>query len=181
MPIQYLAFAGTDWLYNGRSMKKAELLTTCFGLGKLPFCPGTWGSLPPVVMYQVLGYLYPAGIVSLMVFFIIAGSWVCVRYAPAVVAATGKKDPGLIVADEVAGQAITMLVIALLSPDNICNTTVLGFALFRLFDILKPWPCKRLEKLPSGVGILADDLMAGVYGGILAFFAIRHLAPQYCG
>ena len=162
-------------------MKKAELLTTCFGLGKLPFCPGTWGSLPPVVMYQVLGYLYPAGIVPLMVFFIIAGSWVCVRYAPAVVAATGKKDPGLIVADEVAGQAITMLVIALLSPDNICNTTVLGFALFRLFDILKPWPCKRLEKLPSGVGILADDLMAGVYGGILAFFAIRHLAPQYCG
>ena len=123
-------------MYNGRSMKKEELLTTCFGLGKLPFCPGTWGSLPPVVMYQVLGYLYPAGIVPLMVFFVIAGSWVCVRYAPAVVADTGKKDPGLIVADEVAGQAITMLVIALLAPENICNATVLGFALFRLFDIL---------------------------------------------
>ncbi|MHC4771845.1 MAG: phosphatidylglycerophosphatase A [Planctomycetota bacterium] len=59
-------------------MKKAELLTTCFGLGKLPFCPGTWGSLPPVVMYQVLGYLWPAAIVPVMVFFIIAGSWVCV-------------------------------------------------------------------------------------------------------
>ena len=90
-------------------------------------------------------------------------------------AATGKKDPGLIVADEVAGQAITMLVIALLAPDNICNTTVLGFALFRLFDILKPWPCKRLEKLPAGAGILADDLMAGVYGGIVASIVIHYI------
>jgi phosphatidylglycerophosphatase A len=162
-------------------MKNEELLTTCFGLGKLPFAPGTWGSLPPVVAYQVLGYLYPVAIVPVMVFFIIAGSWACVQYAPAVIAATGKKDPGLIVADEVAGQAITMLAIALLAPDNICNTAVLGFVLFRLFDILKPWPCKRLEKLPAGVGILADDLMAGVYGGVVAFFVIRHLLPQYCG
>jgi phosphatidylglycerophosphatase A len=155
-------------------MKKAELLTTCFGLGKLPIAPGTWGSLPSVILYQVLGYLWPAAIVPVMVFFIIAGSWVCVQYAPAVIAATGKKDPGLIVADEVAGQAITMLVIALLSPGNICNATVLGFLLFRLFDILKPWPCKRLEKLPAGVGILADDLMAGVYGGIVAAIVIYY-------
>ncbi|MEN8126579.1 MAG: phosphatidylglycerophosphatase A [Planctomycetota bacterium] len=150
-------------------------MTTCFGLGKLPIAPGTWGSLPPVVLYQVLGYLYPAAIVPVMVFFIIAGSWVCVQYAPAVVAATGKKDPGMVVADEVAGQAITMLVIALLSPENICLTAVLGFVLFRLFDITKPWPCKRLEKLPHGVGILADDLMAGVYGGIVACIAIYYI------
>lgn len=153
-------------------MKKTELLTTCFGLGKLPFAPGTWGSLPPVVLYQVLGYLYPGAIVPVMVFFIIAGSWICVRYAPAVIEMTGKKDPGLIIADEVAGQALTMLMIALLAPlftptVNICNTTVLGFALFRLFDITKPWPCKRLEKLSKGVGILADDLMAGLYAGVL--------------
>jgi phosphatidylglycerophosphatase A len=116
-----------------------------------------------------------------MVILLVAFSWICIRYAPAMVAATGKKDPGMVVADEVAGQAITMLVIALLNPVNICNTTVLGFFLFRLFDILKPWPCKRLEKLPKGVGILADDLMAGIYGGIAAFIVIRHLLPQYCG
>ncbi|MFZ9024211.1 MAG: phosphatidylglycerophosphatase A, partial [Anaerohalosphaeraceae bacterium] len=78
-------------------------------------------------------------------------------------------------ADEVAGQAITMLVIALLAPENICNATVLGFALFRLFDIFKPWPCKWLEKLTSGVGILADDLMAGVYGGIMAAILIHYI------
>ncbi|MCD6175364.1 MAG: phosphatidylglycerophosphatase A [Planctomycetes bacterium] len=167
-------------------MKKAELLTTCFGLGKLPIAPGTWGSLPPVVVYMVLGYLYPAAIVPVMVFFIIAGSWACVRYAPAVIAATGKKDPGLIVADEVTGQAVTMLMIALLpllAPDSICNTAVMGFLLFRLFDIFKPWPCKRLEKLPAGWGILADDLMAGVYGGVVAWIVVRHwhLFSQHCG
>jgi phosphatidylglycerophosphatase A len=156
-------------------MKKAELLTTCFGLGKLPIAPGTWGSLPSVILYQVLGYLWPAAIVPVMVFFIIAGSWVCVQYAPAVIAVTGKKDPGLIVADEVAGQAITMLVIAMIGLFqglDICKSMALGFLLFRLFDILKPWPCKRLEKLPAGVGILADDLMAGVYGGIVAAIVI---------
>ena len=157
-------------------MKKEELLTTCFGLGKLPFCPGTWGSLPPVVLYQALRYVpgefYPWITPVVMAVLLVVFSWICIRYAPAVIAATGKKDPGLIVADEVAGQALTMLVISLLWPGNICNTTVLGFALFRLFDITKPWPCKRLEKLPAGVGILADDLMAGVYGGIVAAIGI---------
>jgi phosphatidylglycerophosphatase A len=164
-------------------MKKAELLTTCFGLGRLPIAPGTWGSLPPVVLYQVLGYLYPAAIVPVMVFFIIAGSWVCVRYAPAVIASTGKKDPQMVVADEVAGQAITMLVIALIGlfrDVNICNSMALGFFMFRLFDILKPWPCKRLEKLPRGVGILADDLMAGVYGAIVAGILIYQIPTVFC-
>ncbi len=156
-------------------MKKAELLTTCFGLGKLPVAPGTWGSLPPVVLYQVLGYLWPAANPYAMAFFLVAGSWVCVQYAPAVIASTGKKDPQMVVADEVAGQALTMLVIALLWPGNICNSMALGFFLFRLFDILKPWPCKRLEKLPAGIGILADDLMAGVYSGIVASIAIHYI------
>ena len=160
-------------------MKKEELLTTCFGLGKLPIAPGTWGSLPPVVLYQVFGHLWPAANPYVMAFFLIAGSWVCLRYAPAIIAATGKKDPSIVVADEVAGQAVVMLFITLLWPENICNTTVLGFFLFRLFDIAKPWPCKRLEKLPEGLGILADDLMAGVYASII--FAIAyHWLPKYC-
>jgi phosphatidylglycerophosphatase A len=161
-------------------MKKAELLTTCFGLGKLPFCPGTWGSLPPVVMYQVLGYvpgeMFPTATPIVMAIFLVVFSWICIHYAPAMIEATGKKDPQMVVADEVAGQAVTMLIIALLWPDNnVCNTMALGFFLFRLFDILKPWPCKRLEKLPAGIGILADDLMAGVYGGIVAAILINFI------
>ncbi|MDH4202372.1 MAG: phosphatidylglycerophosphatase A [Phycisphaerae bacterium] len=160
-------------------MRKEELLTTCFGLGKLPIAPGTWGSLPPVVLYQVLRYVpgefYPWITPVVMAALFVAFSWICVRFSPAIIAATGKKDPQMIVADEVAGQAVTMLIISLLWPGNICNTTVLGFFLFRLFDITKPWPCRRLEKLPAGAGILADDLMAGVYGGIVAAIGIYYM------
>ena len=150
-------------------------LTSCFGLGNLPVAPGTWGSLPPVVVYQVLGYLWPAANPYVMAGFVIVFSWICVRFAPAVIAQTGKKDPGQVVADEVAGQGLAMLAISLFAPCHICNTTVLGFALFRLFDITKPWPCRKLEKLPAGWGILADDLAAGVYAGAASLLCIRFI------
>jgi undecaprenyl-diphosphatase len=169
-------------------MKKAELLTTCFGLGNIRIAPGTFGSLPPVIMYQVLAYLWPAANPYVMAFFLLAGSWVCIQYAPALIAATGKKDPQRIVVDEVAGQSVVMLFIALLGRGDICVLTAMGFVLFRLFDILKPWPCKQLEKLPAGLGILADDLMAGVWAsaaaGIFIFTkdyfagAEAYLAPE---
>lgn len=149
-------------------MKKAELLTTCFGLGNIPIAPGTFGSLPPVILYQVLGYLWPAANPFVMAFFVIAGSWACVKYGPVMIAATGKKDPQRVVADEVAGQAVVMLFISVLDRGDVCVLTVLGFVLFRLFDIFKPWPCQRLEKLPAGLGILADDLMAGLWASAAA-------------
>jgi len=175
---------GHKYTYTRQYMKKAELLTTCFGLGKLPLCPGTWGSLPPVVLYQVLRYIpgefYPWTAPIVMAVLAVLFSWICIRYAGPLIESTGKKDPQMIVADEVAGQAVTMLVISLLWPGNICNTTVLGFALFRLFDITKPWPCRKLEKLDGGLGILADDLMAGVYGGIVSAIGI-HFIPACFG
>lgn len=160
-------------------MKKEELLTSCFGLGKIPVAPGTFGSLPPVVIYQVLGYLWPEANPYVMAFLLLAGAWACIQYAPAMIEATGKKDPQTIVADEVAGQALVMLFIASLWPEHICNTTAMGFVLFRLFDIVKPWPCRSLEKLPDGVGILADDLMAGIYACIV-FAVAYHWLPGYC-
>ena len=92
-------------------------------------------------------------------------------------------DPQMIVADEVAGQAVAMLIISLTWPLwhlNICNTTVLGFALFRLFDITKPWPCRRLERFVGGWGILMDDLMAGLYAGILALVLVRFIPGLFC-
>jgi phosphatidylglycerophosphatase A len=165
-------------------MKKDEVLTTVFGLGKLPIAPGTFGSLPPVVLYQILGYVpgefFPAAAPITMAVLLIGFSWICVHYAPAIIAATGKKDPQSVVADEVAGQALVMLTITLFSPANICNTAVIGFILFRLFDIIKPFPCKRLEKLNDGIGILADDLMAGVYASIV-FIIVNRLLPGVCG
>ncbi len=149
-----------------------RLLTSCFGLGLLPLAPGTWGSLPPAVMFDLLGYLgaTPVTMAVVMTAFILAGGFICVRLAPAVIAATGKKDPREVVADEVAGQAVTFLLIvpflSAFTTGQICTTTALGFLLFRLFDISKPWPIRKLEKYPAGWGILADDLLAGVYAGI---------------
>ncbi len=146
-----------------------NILTSCFGLGYLPFAPGTWGSLPPVILYQALGYLYPPANPYAMGALALVFSWICVRYSPAAIASAGNNDPPEIVADETAGQALTMLGIAILHPAEICNTAVLGFVLFRLFDIVKPWPIRKLEKLPSGWGILADDLAAGL---VAAFFVL---------
>ena len=107
----------------------------------------------------------------------LAGSIVCVRFAPVVIRATGKGDPGEVVADELAGQAVTFLFIPFLtletfSTGQIWVTTVVGFLLFRLFDIAKPWPIRRLEKLPEGWGLLADDLLAGVFAAIVLLIVI---------
>jgi phosphatidylglycerophosphatase A len=154
-----------------------RMLTSCFGLGRLPIAPGTWGSLPVAIIFGLMCRLHLSdlAISIVMAALALAGSIVCVKFAPAAIAATGKNDPGEVVADELAGQAVTFLAILFLSLDTfsigqIYITAVLGFLLFRLFDIAKPWPIHKLEKLPKGWGILADDLLAGVDAGIVLFF-----------
>lgn len=156
-----------------------EWFAESFGLGKLPVAPGTFGSLPPVILYQVFGFLWPAVNVYAMASVAILFSWFCVQFAPAVIRRTGQSDPREVVADETAGQALTLLAIALMGPAHICNTAVLGFVLFRLFDIAKPWPIRKLEILPAGWGILADDLAAGLYAAALSLFAIRLLPALF--
>ena len=141
-----------------------RLLTSCFGLGLLPTAPGTWGSLPPVVAYAVLCHLdYELAAGIMMAVFVAAGSLVCILFAPSVIAATGQQDPGEVVADEFAGQALAYFIVNFLTMEKVCASVILTFLLFRVFDIVKPWPCRRLEKLGAGWGILTDDLMAGVY------------------
>jgi len=108
----------------------------------------------------------------------LGGCAICIKFAPAVIAATGNTDPREVVADEFAGQAVTFLVIAFLAvgaatPKQIWVITVAGFGLFRLFDIAKPWPIRKLEKLPKGWGVLADDLMASVYAAMVLAFFVR--------
>jgi phosphatidylglycerophosphatase A len=149
-----------------------RLLTSCFGLGWLPVAPGSWGSLPPAIIFGLVYYFGWSGVPAfvLMAVFLAAGSVVCVRLSDAAVVATGKKDPNEVVADEVAGQALTFMAMPILmhaaSVRQIVAIVVLGYFLFRLFDTVKPWPSRRLEELPAGWGILADDLMAGVYAGV---------------
>lgn len=156
-------------------MKK--LLTSCFGLGHLPVAPGTWGSIPPVVVFAVLCLCNAswAAVSGAMFVIAIAASISCVLFAPEVISLTGSKDPSQVVADEVAGQALTFITAYAAAPKDILIVSLVGFAAFRFFDILKPYPCKKLEKLPSGWGILADDLMAGAYAAIVLQICI-HLA-----
>ncbi len=161
-------------------MAMRRLVASCFGLGWLPIAPGTWGSLPPVVVFSVMLHFGVPGLVNAAVMgvFVLAGSVACVTCVPAVSALVGKIDPGEVVMDEVAGQAVTFLVIPLLLPADLslkqcCLVAGGGFLLFRIFDIVKPWPISRLESLPAGWGVLADDLLAGVFAAIALYICIR--------
>ncbi len=165
-----------------------RLLTSAFGLGWLPLAPGTWASVPVLIIFGLLCHF---GATSLTVAIVmaglaLAGAVVCVKFAPAVIAATGKNDPREIVADEVAGQAVTFIFYLLFTIfyfqcNNFYIIAIMGFLMFRLFDIAKPWPIRRLEKLPAGWGILADDLLAGVYAGAVLLLCITSGLISYLG
>jgi phosphatidylglycerophosphatase A len=154
-----------------------RLLTSCFGLGYLPIAPGTWGSLPPAILFAAmcLSPLPRIVAVVLMFFIVTDASTICVLFSSDAIEATGKKDPSEVVVDEVAGQALALLPFSLYdtSGNEVIIIALAGFILFRLFDIIKPWPCRRLEKLPAGWGILADDLMAGFYAAIVLMICLK--------
>src|SRR4030042_4544898 len=143
-------------------------IATGFGLGRLPVAPGTWGSLPPAIgfglmTWQGVSWQTTAAVMAILA---ITGCAACILCAPASIAARGKNEPGEVVMDEFAGQALTFLAAPLLLPRSLSGLESLlfalaGFLLFRAFDIFKPWPIRRLERLPVGWGILADDLAAG--------------------
>jgi undecaprenyl-diphosphatase len=111
----------------------------------------------------------------------LAGSVACVKFACASIAATGRNDPGEVVADEFAGQAVSFLVGPFLAAGPAWVVALLGLVLFRIFDISKPWPIRKLEKLPAGWGILADDLLAGVYAGAALFLCGKAGVIEYIG
>ncbi len=156
------------------------LALTAMGLGLLRPAPGTWGSLPPVAVGLVLAasgagpLMVSAGLVLL----VIAGSVACVRFGDWAELRWGKKDPGCVVADEVAGQAITLLAVPWVVPVDsdgwAHNLWWSGgaFLLFRLFDILKPPPIRGVQSLRGGWGILVDDLLAGAMAA-LVLVAVR--------
>jgi len=144
----------------------ANLLSTWFGCGYAPVAPGTAGSLGAIAAALLLNKA--AGFAAWH-FALLAA----IGFAPAVWAATRtersvkQKDPGLVVVDEVLGQWITL---AGAHPLN-WKSYLAAFILFRLFDIWKPFPARQLEQLPEGLGIVADDVMAGIYGALVLFTA----------
>ena len=140
-------------------------LATCFGIGWIPIAPGTFASaaaLPFGWLLVLLGWqavLIGAGVVTA------AGIWACGAHARKV----GLLDPSECVLDEVAGQWFTLIPIALEARGGDWRPYGMAFLLFRLFDILKPWPIAAAERLPGGLGVMADDVLAGLAAAVLLY------------
>jgi phosphatidylglycerophosphatase A len=144
----------------------ARLLATGFGSGYSPVAPGTAGSLVGLVLFWPLAGLAPWALAALIVAGFVAG----VVAASATAHEVGLEDPGIVVVDEIVGMWITL---ALLPFTPL--TAVLGFLLFRVMDVVKPPPARQFERLHGGLGIMADDVMAGVYANLALRLALRFL------
>jgi phosphatidylglycerophosphatase A len=141
----------------------ATLVATFGGIGRLKTGPGTCGSVGTVLLWALISWHIPpearpwATIAAAAVATLIG-----IPAATSVVRATGIKDPQFVVIDEVAGQLVALIAVPLG-----WKTFLAGLILFRVFDILKPPPVRQLERFPEGLGIVVDDLGAGLYALII--------------
>ena len=142
----------------------ARIIATAFGAGYSPIASGTAGSAVALVIL----WLVPFSQLGIILFFVavtVIGTWA----ADVVEAAGSDKDPGIIVIDEVAGMTLSVLVLPLTVP-----VLLVGFVLFRIFDVVKPFPAGRLQSLKGGVGVMIDDLFAGLYA-LVVLLVLRAL------
>ncbi len=138
--------------------RMAFVFATGFGAGYSPVAPGTAGSAVGLLFVWAMSWFnLPGQIAAVVVVTILS-----MIAADVVVRTLSLKDPGLIVADEIAGMMVTMIAIPLSA-----TSLILGFILFRLMDVVKPPPARQFEHLKGGVGVVADDLMAGVYAHLV--------------
>jgi phosphatidylglycerophosphatase A len=138
-----------------------RLIATAFGAGYSPIAPGTAGSAVAVVIL----WLVPFSRVGLIVYFVavtLVGTWAAHVFEKA----QATKDPGAIVVDEVSGMTLSVLLLPLTVP-----VLLMGFVLFRIFDVVKPFPANRLQALPGGVGVMVDDVIAGFYALVVLLAA----------
>lgn len=164
-------------------------IATC-GIGYLPIVPATFGSLVGIVIYLLglkandiftiwaQGNNFSVSFVessraTFTVIFLLALFFIGIWAASRVVKLTKKKDPRIVIIDEVVGQLITFLFV----PAKLgWWTVIIGFLAFRFFDILKPYPSDKLESLPTGLGVMADDVMAGFYAAaFMSFLCLIYL------
>ena len=136
----------------------AVFVATAGYSGYFPFAPGTVGSAVGLVVYLLVWWSRSIAVeVGLIVVLFLAGVWAATtaeRYF-------GGVDPGPVVIDEVVGMLITLAFI----PVGISGALA-GFLIFRVFDVIKPYPAGRLERLHGGLGVMADDVMAAIYANI---------------
>lgn len=147
---------------------KWHLLATGFGSGLAPFAPGTFGTLAaiPIYLMFVMSSDWTFYLMTLLTCLI--GPFICGRAAEDI----GVHDHKAIVWDEFAGFFVTMCFV----PFSWVNVLA-GFILFRFFDIIKPWPISYLDKhVHGGMGIMIDDIVAGLFAGIVLLFAAPYLA-----
>ncbi|MCG8693671.1 MAG: phosphatidylglycerophosphatase A [Minwuiales bacterium] len=146
----------------------AHLIATFGGAGLIKPAPGTWGSLAALPFaWVLLAAGGPAALVLAAILLFAAGCWATAVYIDAV----GGDDPQTVVVDEVVGQWLTLAVVL---PD--IKLFVAGFVLFRLFDIVKPWPIRTIERrTPGAFGVMLDDVLAAVYAAVFLFIASRYL------
>lgn len=132
------------------------LLATGFGVGYLPYCPGTFGTLIAVPLSIAVNHLaitHP----WLTAIGLAALTMIAIQLADHAALLLDKKDPQIVVIDEIAGFALANFLTASLAG------LIIAFGLFRFFDIAKVFPARRLETLPGGAGIVMDDMVAGLY------------------
>ena len=139
-------------------MRLGLFIATCGYLGYVPVAPGTFGSAAGLVVLAAVRWSgSPALELTVIILLFAVGVW-CANAAER---HFGGVDPAPVILDEVVGMLITLAFL----PVNVTGAVV-GFLLFRLFDVVKPWPANRLEAVHGGLGVMADDAMAGVYGNV---------------
>jgi len=144
----------------------AIVIATAGGAGYAPVAPGTFGAAVGLVVFALTRHWPAAWQIALVVVVSAVGIWA----SKVAGEHFGREDPGQVVIDEVAGQLLTLLLL-----DVHVAGAAAGFLLFRAFDIVKPWPARQFEELPHGIGVMADDLMAGVYAWICLALLVRYV------
>ena len=140
-------------------------VATCAHVGYAPVAPGTFGSSVALVLYYLIRRQQSTAVeLGAIAVIIIVGLWSATEAEHHF----GGIDPGPVVIDEVVGMLMTLA----LHPVNVSGA-VIGFLIFRVLDIVKPWPARRLELLPGGFGVVLDDMMAGVYGNLLVWALVQ--------
>ena len=145
--------------------RKVELITSFFYLGHSPFMPGTMGSLGGLILYFIVRSNDILFAFSILFLFTLG-----VLFAGEAEKIYRRKDPAMIVIDEACGMLLALFFV----PFNLYSV-ILGFFLFRIFDILKPPPARRLEKLTGSLGIMFDDIVAALYTNIILQIVFRVL------
>lgn len=157
---------------SGWSDRAAYLLAAGLGAGFVPAAPGTVGALEGVAIFVALrafGLEHSPFIITIMILNVVVfavGVWAAGRAC----AVTGLEDPRMIVIDEVSGQLIALTPLVFLATYSAAQVLA-AFLLFRMFDIFKPYPIRKLERLHGGLGVMADDALAGIYSAALLWAA----------